>query len=201
MARISVLMKDEFRGRTAVVTGGARGIGYAIASRLLKSGVRCTLLDIDEESLRRAIPLLEATEATLPVTADVANAEEVAGALRKTEEELGGGGCFGEQRRHCCPLKNIVGVRSGRMKTGDRHKPHRGVSVLLGRSAGDDRPWVWKDCQHCFHCRQGGESQGLALLGGEGGRNWLDQILRQRVGAERGSGERSGSGGDTDKHP
>lgn len=60
-------MKDEFRGRTAVVTGGARGIGYAIASRLLKSGVRCALLDIDEESLRRAIPLLEATEATLPV--------------------------------------------------------------------------------------------------------------------------------------
>lgn len=34
----------------------------------------------------------------------------------------------------------------------------------------------------------------------KGGRNRLDQILRQRVGAERGSGERSGSGGDTDKH-
>lgn len=57
-------MKDEFRGRTAVVTGGARGIRYAI-------------------------PLLEATEASLPVTVDVANAEEVSGALRKTEEELG----------------------------------------------------------------------------------------------------------------
>ena len=74
-------MKDEFRGRTAVVTGGARGIGYAIASRLLKSGARCALWNIDEESLRRAIPLLGATESTLPVTADVASAQEVAGAF------------------------------------------------------------------------------------------------------------------------
>lgn len=50
----------------------------------------CVSVAQEQHSLRRVIPLLEATEASLPVTVDVANAEEVAGALRKTEEELGG---------------------------------------------------------------------------------------------------------------
>ena len=37
----------DFTGRRAIVTGGAAGIGYAIAKRLVESGARVELWDRD----------------------------------------------------------------------------------------------------------------------------------------------------------
>ena len=42
----------DLNGRTAVVTGGARGIGYAIAAKYLASGAKVALWDINAERLR-----------------------------------------------------------------------------------------------------------------------------------------------------
>src|SRR5262245_31885597 len=44
----------DLTGRAAVVTGGARGIGFAIAQRLLASGAFCSLWDIDGPALDSA---------------------------------------------------------------------------------------------------------------------------------------------------
>src|ERR1051325_10512586 len=44
----------DLDGRNAVITGGARGIGYAIAERLLRSGARCSLWDINQMALENA---------------------------------------------------------------------------------------------------------------------------------------------------
>lgn len=44
----------DFAGRCAVVTGGASGIGYAIAARLAASGARVSLWDFDEAHLPEA---------------------------------------------------------------------------------------------------------------------------------------------------
>ena len=41
----------DLSGRVAVVTGGARGIGYAIAARALQSGAAVTLWDVDRARL------------------------------------------------------------------------------------------------------------------------------------------------------
>lgn len=38
-------------GRTAVVTGGAQGIGYAIAEALVKEGANVVLGDLNEENV------------------------------------------------------------------------------------------------------------------------------------------------------
>jgi NAD(P)-dependent dehydrogenase (short-subunit alcohol dehydrogenase family) len=46
----------DLKGRVAVVTGGAQGIGYATSQRLLNSGASVVLWDID------AVRLKEATE-------------------------------------------------------------------------------------------------------------------------------------------
>jgi len=48
----------DLKGRVAVVTGGAQGIGLAISQRLLTSGARVVLWDIDEGKLAQAVQLL-----------------------------------------------------------------------------------------------------------------------------------------------
>ena len=44
----------DFKGRTAIVTGGAMGIGLAIAQRLVASGGRVSIWDRDGEALEKA---------------------------------------------------------------------------------------------------------------------------------------------------
>jgi NAD(P)-dependent dehydrogenase (short-subunit alcohol dehydrogenase family) len=44
----------DLKNRTAIVTGGARGIGFAIAKRMLASGARVVLWDVDTTALDKA---------------------------------------------------------------------------------------------------------------------------------------------------
>jgi 3-oxoacyl-[acyl-carrier protein] reductase len=80
--------KLDFAGRTAVVTGGAMGIGLAVARRLAASGARVALWDRDEGALAEARTVLGAAAHTFPV--DVADAAAVARTARATAEALGG---------------------------------------------------------------------------------------------------------------
>ncbi len=76
----------DFRGRTAVVTGGAAGIGLAVAQRLATSGATVALWDRDATAL-------EAAKAALPgVLAhalDVADADAVGRAAAAAAKALG----------------------------------------------------------------------------------------------------------------
>jgi 3-oxoacyl-[acyl-carrier protein] reductase len=44
----------DMKGRVAVITGGAQGIGYAVAERMLRSGASVSLWDINEAQLAKA---------------------------------------------------------------------------------------------------------------------------------------------------
>ncbi len=50
----------DLKGRVAVVTGGAQGIGLATTQRLLQSGARAVVWDIDEARLNEACSALSA---------------------------------------------------------------------------------------------------------------------------------------------
>ncbi len=46
---------DRFAGRRAVVTGGASGIGFGVAGRLIAEGASVALWDRDQAALDRAV--------------------------------------------------------------------------------------------------------------------------------------------------
>jgi len=79
---------SDARRKVALVTGAARGIGFATAKRFLAEGWRVALLDIDGETLKRANTLLPA-DATLAIQCDVSDAAGVRDALARIANEFG----------------------------------------------------------------------------------------------------------------
>src|SRR5947208_6301386 len=73
--------------KAALVTGAARGIGLATAKRFLNEGYAVALLDIDGETLARAVASLSGR--TLALTCDVAMADQVEAAMRQVKREFG----------------------------------------------------------------------------------------------------------------
>jgi 3-oxoacyl-[acyl-carrier protein] reductase len=77
----------DFTNRRAVVTGGASGIGYAIAQRLALGGASLSLWDRAPAALARAGAALP--RGTLTQALDVADADAVARAAQDAERALG----------------------------------------------------------------------------------------------------------------
>ena len=77
----------DFNGRTAVITGGAAGIGLAIAQRLIASGGRVSVWDRDAAALEKAKVHLTAGVDTRVV--DVADAASVDAAAQAAASALG----------------------------------------------------------------------------------------------------------------
>jgi len=76
-------------GKTAIVTGAAGGIGYAIAERFLLEGVRVVIADIDAEKGERAIRDLGKLGEALFVKADVGRSLDVHNLVASTIDALG----------------------------------------------------------------------------------------------------------------
>jgi 3-oxoacyl-[acyl-carrier protein] reductase len=79
----------DLGGRRAVVTGGARGIGYAIAERFLASGAAVMLWDRDERALEQASAALRGGRLGTAI-ADVTDEGAIDAAVAKTLAVLGG---------------------------------------------------------------------------------------------------------------
>src|SRR5215213_6470695 len=76
--------------RVVIVTGGARGIGAAIARRLASDGRDVAVLDLTEDSTRETVDAVRATgRRAIGVGADVARADDVQEAVDRVVAELG----------------------------------------------------------------------------------------------------------------
>jgi 3-oxoacyl-[acyl-carrier protein] reductase len=81
--------KIDLQNRVAIVTGGARGIGYAIAQRMLESGAGVCIWDIDEKKNEEATSSLSAYGKVSSVKVELTDENEVQAAADKAEKEWG----------------------------------------------------------------------------------------------------------------
>lgn len=76
--------------RTAIVTGGARGIGAAIATRLAQDGHNVAVIDLREEDTQAVVKEIEAAGGkALGIGADVTDEASATQAVERIAEELG----------------------------------------------------------------------------------------------------------------
>jgi 3-oxoacyl-[acyl-carrier protein] reductase len=80
----------NLHGRSAVVTGGARGIGFACAQRILESGGRVCLWDLEEAAVRHAAAALNAPGRVTIAVVDVSDDTSIQGAARASQDNMGG---------------------------------------------------------------------------------------------------------------
>ncbi|WP_165789391.1 SDR family NAD(P)-dependent oxidoreductase [Billgrantia endophytica] len=99
-------------GQTAVVTGSAKGIGFAIAERFAKEGANVVLADIDVEGVKRVATDISTRfgVTTLPTHVDIASAEDN---TRMVNEAIATFGrldilvCNAGIVRPACPIEDI----------------------------------------------------------------------------------------------
>ena len=68
-------MAEPLHGRIAIVTGAGRGIGRAIAARLLADGATVIVCDLEDESAARAAPGLDSSGRAIPFGGNLARRE------------------------------------------------------------------------------------------------------------------------------
>ncbi len=79
----------HLQGRTALVTGAARGIGRATAEQLLAAGANVAVLDRDVDELTAACAEMKGGRRVLALHADVSSSRAVDGAVRACVEAFG----------------------------------------------------------------------------------------------------------------
>ena len=76
-------------GRTAVITGGARGLGYAVGERFIAEGARVVLGDVNAEATRAAAETLGGPVFARPFVCDVTSGAEVDSLVAAAVEAFG----------------------------------------------------------------------------------------------------------------
>src|ERR1700738_5045476 len=81
-------MKSEIR--TAIVTGGARGIGASVAERLAADGMKVAIIDLDRGGAERVVTSIrESGGSAIALAADVSDEDSVGHVVNNVVAELG----------------------------------------------------------------------------------------------------------------
>jgi NAD(P)-dependent dehydrogenase (short-subunit alcohol dehydrogenase family) len=80
----------EFVGKSALITGGAKGLGFAIASTLKERGARLAIIDIDESGLAEAASKLGGPPNVASVVADIRRRPNAHAAFAEAARKVGG---------------------------------------------------------------------------------------------------------------
>ena len=78
----------DLKDRVAIITGGAQGFGLAISKRIIQSGGKVVIWDIDEIAIESTLKEINSKDLSFKKI-DVTNFVEIEKALLETENELG----------------------------------------------------------------------------------------------------------------
>lgn len=86
----------QVAGRTAIVTGGAAGIGAAIARALVDRGARVVIIDLDEATVGRVVAALNdrAADAAAGLAGNAADPDHIEAAIALAEDRFGPVGLY-----------------------------------------------------------------------------------------------------------
>jgi NAD(P)-dependent dehydrogenase (short-subunit alcohol dehydrogenase family) len=85
-----VVVLEDFKGKVAVVTGAASGIGRALATRFVDEGMKVVLADVETDALRHTAGELESQGAeVLSRRTDVSQADDVSALAEATLDRFG----------------------------------------------------------------------------------------------------------------
>ncbi|MFW9940823.1 MAG: SDR family NAD(P)-dependent oxidoreductase [Candidatus Thorarchaeota archaeon] len=80
----------EFKGKVAVITGAASGIGLGIARRAAKEGMKLVIADIEKDALNRTEEELKSSGTeVISVVVDVSKLEDIEKLAQKTIDKFG----------------------------------------------------------------------------------------------------------------
>ena len=82
------MIKFDLKNRVAIITGGAQGFGLAISKRIIQSGGKVVIWDIDDVVAEAAVKEVASNDLSYKKV-DVTNFVEIEKALSETEDELG----------------------------------------------------------------------------------------------------------------
>ena len=75
-AKILTMINFDLNNRTAIVTGGAQGFGYAVVKRFLNSGAKVIIWDIDKKFIEIALKDSGSEKLSYQIV-DITNFEEI----------------------------------------------------------------------------------------------------------------------------
>jgi 3-oxoacyl-[acyl-carrier protein] reductase len=83
------MAEETLSGKITVITGGARGIGYAVAERLLEEGAKVAFCALRQQSVDDALRRLQGKGEVLGVAADVSKYDDVSRFIATVLREFG----------------------------------------------------------------------------------------------------------------
>lgn len=84
------MTQEQLKSKTALITGGASGIGAAIAKLFVQQGAAIAILDVNSERAEATATSLSTDGQAFAVAADVTDADSMKSAIDEAAERLGG---------------------------------------------------------------------------------------------------------------
>lgn len=88
---MGILERMRLDGKTTFITGGARGIGKAIATAIAEAGSNVVIVDVDIEEANKVVAELEAATGvgTIAIQTDVTNQEDINNMIKTIIDKFG----------------------------------------------------------------------------------------------------------------